>query len=316
VAIVVLFFILAVALSAAIRLIVRLRMRRAQYESKMQQARLKRICRLKQAMAFDNLGFSSSTINHNSSGSSIIQYSGKSSHNGNNVHASRTVESTSSRSTLGSTGVVSQTLTGHGCIWPMEEEDERSRRPHTYTPDIMSAGVGPIRSSLKTVKVHYADDASVSTAVRRREKHLPKSYNQTPSTSSSQTVVIGRSTHRISFPDALAPHLVGSGEEQHGHQASYVSDASVALVHQRQPGKSWQKNSQKKFRADKNGPHHHHEKMLDRDELLSITTNTASPQKSIIIMPPSQPVYDTFNAEDVLHLSMTSNDRMPRESAI
>lgn len=294
-----------------IRLIVRLRWRRAQFESKKQQARLKRISKLKQATAFDNLGFSSSTLSHSSSNTLILHYSGKPNHNGN-LLVIPTADSTS-RSTVGSTAIAPQNITGHGCIWPLEEDEPHQPMVNRPTQD-MSNGFIPNRTS-KPVKVYYANDVSVS-ASGGRETPLSR-YYQAPSTSSheAQTATISHLTYRNSLPDALAPTLIGSEEEQHG-QAACLSDVPLALVHQRgEPGKSWQKNSRngsRKFHMENNGKY---QKTFDNDTLLNISTNTTHrSNKTNGIMPTANHVYDTFSAQG--NLSMTGKDRMPRESAI
>lgn len=284
----------------------RLRWRRAQFESKKQQARLKRISKLKQAMAFDNLGFSSSTLSHSSSNTLILHYSGKPSHNGN-LLVFPTADSTS-QSTVGSTGIAPRNITGHGCIWPLEEDEPHQPMVNRPTQE-MSNGFVPNRTS-KPVKVYYSNDVSVS-ASGGRETPLSR-YYQDSSTSSheAQTATI----YRNSLPDALAPTLIRSEEEQHG-QGTSLSDVPLALVHQREPGKSWQKNSRsasRKFHMENNG---HHQKTFDKDQLLNISTNTTHRRnKTNGIMPTANHVYDAFSAQG--NLSMTDKDRMPCESAI
>lgn len=301
-------------------------MRRAQFESRKKQARLKRISKLKQAVAFDNLGFSSSTLNHSSNSTSVVHSSGKSSHTGNLVLP--TANSTS-RSTLGSNGTAPQNnMTGHGSIWPMEEDEPRrpmvNRPTHYYTQD-MSNGLVPNRTS-KPVKVYYANGVSVY-AVESREKPQVKYYEMPSSSSyevapaSSYEVPSASSssqfTYRNSLPDALGPTLVGSEEEHQHGQATSLSDVPLALVHRREPGKSWQKNgriaSRGECQMENNGQHQ--KKTFDRDQLLSISKNTnQQSRKTKNRMPTAKRVHDTISAGG--NFPMTSNDRMPRESAI
>ena len=237
-----------------VRLVVRLRLRRAQHESKQEQARMKRISKLIQAKAFDNLGFSSSTLS-NSSNNLILQYSGKPSHNVNFLPFPTT--DSANRSSAGSNGLAPVDMTGHGCIWPVEEDEPyRSvvkRSAHSHTSD-MSDGFVTDRTS-NSVK---ANNISVSASAGNREKPLTRYYHA-PSSHEAETATFSR--------------LTGSEEGQHG-QARSLSDAPLALVHQRQSGKSWQKNSQitrRRLHVENNGQH---QKTFDNNQLLSISTNT------------------------------------------
>ena len=163
--------------------------------------------------------------------------------------SSLTLKNSSRRSVAGSNGLARQNMTGHGCMWPLEEDKPyRSmvkRSAHSYTTD-MSDGFVTDRTS-NPVK---ANDVSASAA---------RKYHQAPSSHEAETATFSR--------------LPCSEDGQHG-QARSLSNVPLILVHQRQPGKSRQKynqNTSGRFHMETNGQH---QKTFDNNQLLNISTNT------------------------------------------